>query len=147
MKNIFCVFVFCFGTATVVVYGQCYPDRHNTNWFDGWVSCETYPNPNADRGLSHWIMYDFDKPYKFSQMHIWNTNDPDHLGAGLKDVSIDYSMDGRNWTQAGEFTFEQAMGISTYEGSIGPDLEGIQAQFILITALDNWGGDNLLWTG
>ncbi len=140
MKIIFCVLVFGFGIP-LLVYGQCYPDRHNTNWYDGWVSCEAYPNPNSAHGVSHWILYDFGQIYRLNDVHIWNYNEPDYLGQGLKDVLIDYSMDGSNWANAGTFTFEQATGLSTYEGSQGPDLGGINAQFVLITALDNWGGD------
>ncbi len=118
---------------------QCYPDRHSTNWFDGWVSCQPFPNPNPQHGLSHWIMYDFDQPYKLHEMHVWNTNDPSHLDRGLRNVIVDYSLDGASWTQAGTFTFARGDGTSTYEGFEGPDLAGIQAQYVLLTAVDNHG--------
>ncbi|MCB0688866.1 MAG: discoidin domain-containing protein, partial [Saprospiraceae bacterium] len=120
--------------------GQCYPDRHSTTWFDGWVSCEAFPNPNAGRGLSHWIMYDFGKVYSLHGTHIWSTNDPANLDRGLKNVVIDYSLDGNNWVESGEYVFEKGEGISTYEGFEGPDLKGVKARYLLVTAVDNYGG-------
>lgn len=121
--------------------GQCYPDRHSTNFFDGWISCETADNPNAERGKSHFIMYDFGKVYKLGQMKIWNSNDPSHLDRGMRDVIIDHSKDGITWTSAGNFTFAQATGLSTYEGEQGPLLVDVEARYLLITGVNNYGGD------
>ncbi len=123
-----------------LVFSQCYPNRHSTNFFDGWISCELAPNPNPARPVSHFIMYDFVKIYSLGQMQIWNTNDPSHLDWGMRDVAIDYSVDGENWTPAGEFTFPQASGLSTYEGAPGPHLNDIEARYLLITGLNNYGG-------
>lgn len=123
------------------LHSQCHPDRHNTNWFDGWISCETATNPNSTRGDSHWILYNLNHKYKLGQMHVWNTNTPDFLEYGLKDVKIDVSDDGINWTEVGQFTFDKGLGLSTYEGFQGPNLDGFEAKFVLITALSNWGGD------
>jgi hypothetical protein len=121
-------------------FTQCYPDRHSTNFFDGWVSCEAAPSPNPGRPASHFIMYDFGKVFKLGQMTIWNSNDPAHLDWGMRDVAIDYSADGENWYTAGDFTFGQASGLSTYEGEQGPFLGDIEARYLLITALTNYGG-------
>lgn len=122
-------------------FAQCYPDRHSTNFFDGWISCEPAPSPNPARPVSHFILYDFVKVYKLGQMTIWNTNDPSHLDWGMQDVAIDYSTDGENWYTAGDFTFPQASGLSTYEGEEGPYLGDIEARYLLITALTNYGGE------
>ena len=140
MKNIFLPIAILLLT---VQYGstQCYPDRHSTNFFDGWISCDVAISPNPLRGKSHFIMYDYGKIYKLGQMQIWNTNDPAHLDWGMRDVAIDYSLDGENWVEAGVFTFGQASGLSTYEGEQGPHLNNIEAQYLLITGLNNYGGD------
>jgi Secretion system C-terminal sorting domain/F5/8 type C domain len=122
-------------------FSQCFPDRHSTNFYDGWISCEAAPNPNPARPVSHFIQYDFGKVYKLGQMTIWNTNDPSHLDWGMRDVAIDYSTDGENWLTAGDFTFPQASGLSTYEGAEGPHLNDIEARYLLITALNNYGGE------
>ena len=123
-----------------IVFSQCYPNRHSTNFFDGWVSCEPAASPNPARPVSHFIMYDFGKVFKLGQMTIWNSNDPSHLDWGMRDVAIDYSTDGTTWTTAGDFTFSQASGLSTYEGEVGPFLNEIEAQYLLITAINNYGG-------
>lgn len=123
-----------------MIMSQCFPNRHSTNFFDGWISCEPALNPNPVRGISHFIMYDFEKIYKLGQMQIWNSNDPSHLDWGMRDVAIDYSIDGVTWETAGEFTFPQASGLSTYEGDAGPFLNDIEARYILITGLTNYGG-------
>jgi len=124
-----------------VVNAQCYPNRHSTNFFDGWISCEKATSPNPARPASHFIMYDFGKTYKLGQMEIWNSNDPAHLDWGMRDVAIDYSVDGETWASAGTFTFPQASGLSTYEGAEGPDLDGAEGRYLLITGLNNYGGD------
>jgi hypothetical protein len=138
-KVIFVLLAFVIFQSTV--FSQCFPDRHSTNFFDGWISCEPATNPNPLRPVSHFIMYDFGKVYKLGQMKIWNTNDPSHLDWGMRDVAIDYSLDGENWDLAGEYTFGQASGLSTYEGEEGPDLNEIEARYLLITAINNYGGD------
>jgi hypothetical protein len=130
-----------------VGFAQCFPDRHSTNFFDGWVSCELGTNPNPIRGQSHFIMYDYGRLYQLGQMKIWNSNDPAHLDWGMKDVVIDYSDDGENWTEAGIFSFPQANGLSTYEGADGPDLNGIEARYLLITGINNYGNNDCFGLG
>lgn len=122
-------------------FAQCYPDRHSTNFFDGWISCEPAMSPNPDRPESHFILYDYVEIYRLGQMTIWNTNDPSYLDAGMRDVAIDYSTDGITWYHAGDYTFPQASGLSTYEGAAGPNLNDIEARYLLITALTNYGGE------
>ena len=122
-------------------YSQCFPDRHNSTWFDGWVSCEASENPNPEHGVSHWIMYDFNHIYGLGDVHLWNTNDGNHLDWGLQLVVVDYSTDGVNWKELGEFTFEMASGESIYQGLSVADFDDEEARFVLITALENWGGD------
>lgn len=123
-----------------IVFSQCFPNRHSTNFFDGWVSCEPAQSPNPARPISHFIMYDFGKVFKLGQMTIWNSNDPSHLDWGMRDVAIDYSTDGETWLAAGDYTFSQASGLSTYEGEAGPFLNEIEARYLLITAINNYGG-------
>lgn len=139
MKKSILLMVVCCCTQLAGM-AQCFPDRHSTNFYDGWISCETGNSPNALRGPGHFIMYDFGKLYALGHMKIWNTNDPSHLDWGMRDVVIDYSRDGETWTEAGKYTFEQGTGSNTYEGFNGPDLGGIEAQYLLITAVNNYGG-------
>ena len=105
-----------------------------------WVSCESSPNPNSDRGEGHWIMYDYAEVYSLGQMQVWNVNDPSHLDWGMREVEIYYSVDGVVWESAGTFLFEQNPGLNTYKGFDEPDFNEVEAQFLLITATSNWGG-------
>lgn len=146
MKNLY-LLIFAFFLLQQYSFAQCYPDRHSTNFFDGWTSCEVGDNPNPARGKSHFIMYDYGKVYALGQTKIWNSNDPAHLDWGMQEVAIDYSIDGVAWTEAGLFTFEQASGLSTYEGFNGPDLNGIEAQYLLITGISNFGSNDCFGLG
>lgn len=119
---------------------QCYPDRHSTSWYDGWVSCDTSDNPNNTYGESHWIMYDLGYDYILNETKLWNANEPSQLNNGIQNYTIDHSLDGATWTNLGTFTMTQANGLSTYEGEDGPDFNNAKARFILITPTSNYGG-------
>ena len=113
-------------------------DKHSTNPADSWMSCETAQSPNASRGSGHWIHYDFGEAHFLHETRVWNYNVINETGKGFKDVSIDYSVDGTTWTNLGDYTWTQANGTSNYEGFDGPNLDGIQARYILITSTSNW---------
>ncbi len=123
------------------LFAQCFPDRHNSTWYDGWISCDRSENPNTERGLSHWILYNLGSAYTLGKTKVWNSNHPDYLGRGLKEVIIDYSIDGNAWQELGTFTLNQASGKTTYEGEEGPDFDQKEAQYVLITAISNYGGN------
>jgi len=120
--------------------GQCDMDRHNTNAFDGWVSCNTASNPNTANGNSHWIMYDLGENKSLYASQFWNINHPDHLDWGIRTARIEYSLNGTNWIMVEDFSFPQATGVSLYSGIDGPDFGGITARYLLVTALNNYGG-------
>lgn len=135
MKFITVLFLFM---AFIDSNAQCLADRHNTSLESGWTSCATSPNPNAARGNSHWIMYDFTFDYNIGLIHLWNFNNPDNLNRGARDISFDISMDGVNWTSVSDYTVPQANGSSSYEGIDGPTLNQ-RARYMLITVHNNYG--------
>ena len=113
---------------------------------DAWESCTPSANPNAGRGVSHWIQYDLGQDYLLNGTHIWNYNVEGATGQGFKEVVIDYSSDGITWTQLGGiFEWSQATGTVGYEGFEGPNFNGVTARYILITALNSW--DNGMCSG
>lgn len=107
---------------------------------DGWLSCSTERSPNSDKNSGHWIMYDLGYEYNLSTSQIWNYNDPFNLSSGTRQLAVDYSLDGVNWTSWGSVELAQGTGTPDYTGSKGPDLSGIRARYILLTAESNWGG-------
>lgn len=108
-------------------------------WENTWASCSTSQNPKVEYGQTHWIQYDLGSVRKLSRSWIWNTNDPDELDRGFRDVKIDYSLDGNEWTHWGEMQFPQGMGTAVYGGFPGPDMLGIEARYVLLTATSNYG--------
>lgn len=132
---IFAVFVFQQLSA------QCYPDRHNSTWYDAWVSCEEAENPNSERGMSHWVMYDLNNLYGLGLVHLWNINDNNHLDWGAQLIAIDYSVDGENWIELDVVNLGKSDGSPVYEGIDVADFEGSEARFVLFTLLENWGGE------
>ena len=115
--------------------------NHSVDVTDNWKSCQAATNPNAVRGSGHWIEYDFGQNYMLGTTHIWNYNVANNTTMGFKDVVIDYSVDGINWIEWGTHQFLQASGTIGETGFAGPDLSGVTAQYVVITALNNWGSN------
>lgn len=120
---------------------QCYPDRHSTAWYDGWISCEKSENPNSENPNSHWIMYDFGSVMEMYKLSIWNINAPEYISYGIQTANIDYSMDGISWVEYGEVTLNQGSGQNTYEGDQLLNFDGINAKYLLITAKTTFGSN------
>jgi len=118
---------------------QCYPDRHNTTWFDAWISCRMAPNPNPQRDSSHWILYDFGELYEINSVHFWNLNAPNFVDAGVRRMAIDVSRDGVDWREVGVFTVAKAPALSRYEGEDLVDFPAVVGRYVLITVLESWG--------
>ncbi len=123
-----------------LVFGQCYPDRHNTTWYDGWISCQTAPSPNPIRGNSHWVQYNLGTTYVLHDFFVWNTNAPDLLDWGMQEIVVDYSVDGITWEELGTYTLNQGTGFNKYEGEFVADFNNVRANYVLITGLNNFGG-------
>lgn len=114
---------------------QCESGGHSTAAADNWLSCTT--STNAAGRIGHWIQYDFGTAYNLLTSHFWNYNVVGEVGKGFKDVQIDYSTDGNTWTAFGPFSFAVATGGNDYAGEVGPDFGGIQARYLIITAVNN----------
>ncbi len=91
---------------------------------------------------SVWLKYEFDKIYQLYEMWVWNYNAEfeDLLGFGLKDVTIEYSENGTDWTALGDFEFAQGPGLDGYAHNTTVDFGGLAAKYIRITANSHWGG-------
>ncbi len=96
----------------------------------------------ADGEQPSWIQYEFPEVYKLHEMWVWNYNVQFELvlGFGLKDVAIEYSSDGAEWTALGDFEFARATAKATYEHNTTIDLDGVAARYVRLTANSNWSG-------
>jgi len=134
------IFILILSVLSINLFGQmCTDGTHSTNIYDSWVSCQTATNPNPIRGNTHWVQYDFGYVYSIGPTYFWNYNVMGQTDRGMKTIAIDYSLDGTTWTQATTFQLNQATGLPTDIGDYGPDLNEIDARYILITATDTWG--------
>lgn len=137
MKSLYSI-IFINLLFTCNLMAQCF-DADESIWLDTWASCQSNPNPKPTYGDSHWIQYDFGEIRKLSKTWVWNTNDPAKLSQGFNQVKIDYSNDGSTWTYWGEMSFPMAQGEAIYGGFPGPNLYGIDARYVLLTAITNHG--------
>ena len=103
-------------------------DQHSTASTDMWLSGMGDPTPS--------IQYAFDKPYKLHEMLVWNSNQviEAFVGLGAKDVVIETSLDGVEWTVLEDAPqFSQATGTADYVANTIVDLGGVLAQYVRIT--------------
>ncbi|NNE16669.1 MAG: T9SS type A sorting domain-containing protein [Saprospiraceae bacterium] len=137
MKATILTLIFCF--TSLIVFSQCFQDRHNTSIDQAWVTCTKMESPNDLRGTSHWILYDLKTVQQLGKTHFWNINSPDQTDKGLREAIIDYSVDNTIWNEWGRFTLSEGTASGFYEGEPGPDLTGISARYILITIVETHG--------
>ncbi|MHC4327729.1 MAG: discoidin domain-containing protein, partial [Planctomycetota bacterium] len=110
-------------------------DLHSMDVMDMWLS--------GDEPLGAWIEYEFDKVYKPHEMWIWNSNQmiESLVGFGLKDVSVEYSLNGTDYTTLGTtHEFAKAPGASDYAHDTTVEFGDVGAKYIRLTANSNWGG-------
>ncbi|MCF7976075.1 MAG: discoidin domain-containing protein, partial [Phycisphaerae bacterium] len=109
-------------------------DAHSANQEDMWLS--------AAVDVSPWLMYEFDNVQKLDRMLIWNSNSGSEpfIGWGIKDVNIVTSLDGVVWTGLTETTISKAPGLPAYNEPQVIDFGLIQAKYVKIEILSNWGG-------
>jgi len=109
-------------------------DQHSNAPTDMWLS---------GAGIQPvWIQYEFDRAYKLHEMWVWNSNQPieSFVGLGAKDVTIEISTDGANWTQLENTPpFAQAPGQAGYAHNTTIDLGGIMAQYVKLTINAGYG--------
>ena len=109
-------------------------DQHSVEADDMWLGMAEGDEPV-------WIQYEFDRIYKLYQMLVWNYNVQFELalGFGLKDVTIEYSVDGVDWTVLGDMQFAQGTTSSDYAANTTVDFGGVPAQHVRITVNSKWG--------
>jgi len=111
-------------------------DLHSTEATDMWLSGSGGPG-------SAWIEYEFDKVHKLHEMWVWNSNQPVEslVGFGFRDVTIEYSTNGADYTTLGTtHEFARAPGARDYAHNTTVDFSGVAVKHVRLTANSNWGG-------
>ncbi len=88
-----------------------------------------------------YLQYEFDGVYKLYEMLVWNYNvqfEP-MLGFGFKDVTVEYSADGVEWTVLGEVELAQATAASTYTANTTVDFGGAAVKYVKLTVNSGYG--------
>jgi len=109
-------------------------NQHSSQPKDMWLSGMGDPTPS--------IQYEFDKAYKLHEMWVWNSNQliEGFVGLGAKDVSIEVSTNGTDWTLLeGTPPFAQAPGKAGYAHNTTIDLGGALAQYVRLTINAGYG--------
>jgi len=108
-------------------------DEHSTMSDTMWLAL-----PGADP-LS--LQYEFDAVYKLHEMLVWNYNvqfEP-VLGFGLKDVTVEYSIDGTEWAVLGDVQLAQATAQASYTANTTIDMGGVAAKFVRLLVNSGYG--------
>jgi len=137
MKNYILSIPFLF--FAFISWGQCFPDRHSTQWQDAWYSCElTADDPQTD-SLNHWVMYDFGSNHQLGKIQIWNFNaSPSGLKIGVRLVKPFFSKDSINWTEGPVFELDSASGFDDYEGEMTQNFN-IKTRYVHLSILETHG--------
>ncbi len=110
-------------------------DLHSTDSTAMWLSSLADPN-------TAWIQYEFDRAYRLHQVLVWNHNTSSEpgVGYGIREATIQYSVDGANWTTLGTtHEFARAPGLAGYAPDTTVDFGDVAAKYIKIIAHSNWG--------
>ncbi|HOC61860.1 MAG TPA: carbohydrate binding domain-containing protein [Sedimentisphaerales bacterium] len=108
-------------------------DQHSIDAGDMWLA-----SPGAE---PLYIQYEFDRVYKLYEMLVWNYNVQFELllGFGVKDVTVEHSENGADWTALGDVQLAQAPAQSTYAANTTVDLQGVAARFVRLTVNSGYG--------
>ncbi|UCD53009.1 MAG: hypothetical protein JSW27_10285, partial [Phycisphaerales bacterium] len=107
---------------------------HSVEALDMWLGI---PNP----GETPQIEFEFPQVYKLYQMVVWNYNVQFELmlGFGCKDVTVEYSADGVDWTVLGDVQFAQATARADYTANTMVDFGGAAVKYVRLTINSGWG--------
>jgi Concanavalin A-like lectin/glucanases superfamily/F5/8 type C domain len=107
-------------------------DQHSTSSADMWLALP------GDEPL--YIQYEFDRVYKLHEMLVWNYNVQFELllGFGLRDVTVEYSENGTDWTALGDVPLNQGTATTTYAANTTIDFQGAAAKLVRLTVNSGW---------
>jgi hypothetical protein len=90
-----------------------------------------------------WLIIDLGKIYNIEGFRVWNYNEPDGAGHGLKDVEIYYSSTNPQGigSSLGKFVFAKSKQVG--KEHLGQNFKAkFQARYIKLKIKNNWDGDN-----
>ncbi len=109
-------------------------DDHSTEATDMWLASPSGADPV-------YIQYEFDGIYQLHEMLVWNYNvmfEP-ILGFGLKDVTVEYSLDGTEWTLLDDVVFARGTAAPDYAANTTVAFNGVATRFVRLTVIGGYG--------
>ncbi|MDI6451831.1 discoidin domain-containing protein, partial [Anaerobaca lacustris] len=108
-------------------------DEHSTEASDMWLALP------GDEPL--YVQYEFDRIYKLHEMLVWNYNVQFELllGFGIKDVTVEYSVDGEEWTVLGDVSLAQATARATYVANTTVPFDGVPVKYVRLNVNSGHG--------
>ena len=109
-------------------------DAHSITVADMWRTASGDEDP--------WVEFAFDKSYLLHEMLLWNHNSALEpvVGFGIREATVEYSLDGTEWISLGMVEFNRATGRNTYGANTTIAFEGAAARYVRIVPISNWGG-------
>ncbi len=103
---------------------------HSIDTIEMWL---TSPAAEGDT----YIEFDLGQVVSLHEMKVWNHNSGFEmvLGFGIKDVTVEYSTNGTDWTALGDVTLAQAPGTADYAANTTIGFDGVAAQFVRLTVI------------
>ena len=94
------------------------------------------------------VIFELNRAESLGQFYIWNYGESGKTDCGVKEINIQYSVDGQTWTDFGTVTLSQApqSEIDEYGGCVAADYDepinfgGVPAKYISLTPVSNYGG-------
>ncbi len=91
-------------------------------------------------GQPPYVQFEFDRVYKLYEMLVWNYNMEFEflLGFGVKDATVEYSVDGVDWTVLSDVQLAQGTSQPTYTANNIIAFDGVAAKFVRLTIASSW---------
>ena len=108
--------------------------EHSIEAMDMWATAAGNPLPVT-------VDFEFPQIYKLDEMLVWNYNvqfEP-MLGFGCKDVTVEYSSDGVEWTLLGDVVFTQGIATVGYAANTAIDFGGAPVKYVRLTINSGYG--------
>lgn len=124
------------GSGVWTHHANAYRDRgveRGTMWAAGDVGGQRDTKPT--------LTFDLGKPQRIGSARVWNFNELNWTGNGAREIEFSASVDGKTFAPLGKALLEQAPGDEFYEGQLISFRAPIEARYVRLHCLSNWGGE------
>ncbi|MGA2621240.1 MAG: glycosyl hydrolase family 28-related protein [Thermoguttaceae bacterium] len=124
------------GSGVWVHSNDAFRDRgveRGTMWCSGAV--------HGEKEITATVTFDLGKPYRIGSLRVWNYNEANWTNAGMREVEVLASSDGKTFQSLGVTLLLEAPGDNDYEGQLVSLQRPTEARHFRLHCLSNWGGE------